>query len=96
MDRKTMRISNLTRQECIARSDERHQIGTDAEGGRHYFDPVSATLWVVEAGEVSERYATRDLGRWRAFVEDRRGWADCRIDARTDAEFIAESIAEAV
>lgn len=74
------------------RSDERHRIGIDREGGRHYFDPATGWLWVVDGDEITERYRTRQLAQWRDYVADRRGWAEHCIDSRSLAEFLADTL----
>lgn len=86
--------SNPTEKELIARTDSRHRIGTDADGGAHYFCRVRGVVWVVsENGEVKIEHVeqTRNLGKWRRFVADRRGWVEHSIDDRTDAEFVADA-----
>ena len=94
--RKTMSESKPERQELVARTTPRHEIGTDATGATHYYSTYLGTVWTVVDDTIEHVEATRDLDKWRRFIDARRGWVAHRIDSRSTTEFVCDAVVEAL
>jgi hypothetical protein len=53
-------------------------------------------VWTVVDDTIEHVEATRDLDKWRRFMDARRRWVAHRIDSRSTTEFVCDAVAEAL
>lgn len=85
-----------------------YHIATDAEGALHFWSPVHRTVIVFEhygdtdpevvelpTPEATMQTYILDLGDWREYISETRGWDECRIDA-SPTEHLLDRFREAL
>jgi len=93
-----MTTNDLSPEKRIAQEHchDAYLVGIDLEGGLHYWSSYHWTIVLVEDGEHElielDPSPLSDLRDWREYVEDERGWDDCRIGG-TVVDDLAEGMA---
>lgn len=74
-------------------------VGVDGEGCEHYFDQYRDTVYVLDDDQALahvEQLAPGELGAWIDYVDEQRGWTDCRYVPDGGVPFIVEQLATLV
>ena len=84
-------MDKIDREQLQARTIDQKQVGIDAKGRAHYFDPVLGMIWVTVDQEIAHVEET-ELEQWIDFVSDRVGWREQYYDDRDLVEHILATL----
>lgn len=84
-------MGEIDREQLRSRTIDRKQVGIDAKGRAHYFDPVLGMVWVTVNQEIAH-VEVAELENWMDFVSDRVGWREQYYDNRDLVEHILDTL----
>lgn len=84
-------MGEIDREQLRSRTIDRKQVGIDAKGRAHYFDPVLGMVWVTDNQEIAH-VEDAELENWMDFVSDRVEWREQYYDDRSLIEHVLDTL----